>query len=90
MKNIVADSYDDGNNDIVMEVADQLRNEGFHEGFAQGIRYGLKTAITLKFGDRSNDLLNMLNRIHDLEKLTRINEAIIFIDDESRLREIMV
>ncbi len=89
MKNIIVESFDGQNDDIIMEMADQLRNEGFHEGFAQGIRYGLKTAITLKFGDRSNDLLDILNRINDLDKLTRINEAIIFINDESGLRDIM-
>ncbi len=90
MKNIIVESTVDQDDDIVMEMADQLRNEGFHEGFSQGIRYGLKTAITLKFGDHSNELFDMLNQINDIEKLTRINEAIIFIEDETRLREIMI
>ncbi len=90
MKNLIVESIEGQNNDIVMEMADQLRNEGFHEGFSQGIRYGLKTAITLKFGEYSNELLDMLNQINDIEKLTRINEAIIFIEDEAGLREIMI
>lgn len=89
MKNINVESQADMNDDIVMEMADQLRNEGFHEGFSQGIRYGLKTAITLKFAERSNELLDMLNQISDVDKLTRINEAIVFIEDENRLRELM-
>ena len=90
MKNIIVESMVSQDDDIIMEMADQLRNEGFHEGFSQGIRYGLKTAITLKFGTHSDELLDMLNQINDIEKLTRINEAIIFIEDESRLREIMI
>ncbi len=89
MKNIIVESLNDQSDDIVMEMADQLRNEGFHEGFSQGIRYGLKTAITLKFGDSSDDLLNMLNQVHDVEKLTRINEAIIFIDEKDKLKKIL-
>ncbi len=89
MKNIIVESLNDQSDDFVMEMADQLRNEGFHEGFSQGIRYGLKTAITLKFGESSYDLLNMLNQVHDVEILTRINEAIIFIDEKDKLKKIM-
>lgn len=89
MKNIIVESLDDQSDDIVMEMADQLRNEGFHEGFSQGIRYGLKTAITLKFGDSSDDLLNIVNQVNDVEKLTRINEAIMCIDEKDKLIKIL-
>lgn len=89
MKNIIVESSDDQSDDIVMEMADQLRNEGFHEGFSQGIRYGLKTAITLKFGDSSDDLLNIVNQVNDVEKLTRINEAIMCIDEKDKLIKIL-
>lgn len=89
MKNIIVETLNDQSDDIVMEMADQLRNEGFHEGFSQGIRYGLKTAITLKFGDKSDELLNMLNQVCDVDKLTRINEAIICIDEKDKLKKIL-
>ena len=90
MKNIIVDGLDDQGDDIIMEMADQLRNEGFHEGFSQGIRYGLKTAITLKFGDNSEDLLDMVNQVNDVEKLSRANEAIIFINEKDKLKSILV
>ncbi len=68
-----------------MTLAERLRNEGYQEGVQEAIDMGL----SLRFPQAHQELMPLILRIQDLEKLKQIKAAIKTAKDISELRAVI-
>lgn len=89
MKNFVAVTMSDENDDAFMAFADQIRNEGFLEGMHQGMLEGIELAISLKFGDKAMGLMALLKNIQDIDLLKKIKDSIKVVNSPDELKNLV-
>ncbi len=84
---IVKKSISEDKGDILMTLAERLRNEGFQigrqkgrqEGAIEGLIEGIVTAVTVKFGTGTDakKLIELIKNIEDVDQLKAVNTAVI-------------
>jgi len=71
----VKDTLPEGKGDIIMTLAEQLRNEGRNEGREQGLEQGLlegiEFAVSIKFGD-VDDCKSVIAKIKTIQDINRL------------------
>lgn len=94
VKSMVEQSLSPEKGELVMTLAERLRNEGRQQGLQQGIHEGLVEAIELglgiKFGTQGMKLMPAIHRIKDAEKLRAIKEAVKIAKNISEVKEVIV
>lgn len=90
LKTIVEQSLEEDKEELIMTLAEQLRNEGYQQGIRQGMQQGMLEAIelglSLKFGNVDAEMMNKIRRIQDTEKLKAIKESLKTIRDLSDIK----
>ncbi|MCK5097479.1 MAG: Rpn family recombination-promoting nuclease/putative transposase [Desulfobacteraceae bacterium] len=78
----VKDTLPEGKGDIIMTLAEQLRNEGdqrgHQRGLEQGLEQGLEFAIDMKFGDTSDtkSAISIIRNIKNIHQLKAVQKSI--------------
>jgi hypothetical protein len=93
VKSMVEQSLSAEKGELVMALAERLRNEGRQQGLQQGIVEGLLEAIELglgiKFGPQGMKLMPAIRRIQDAERLRAIKEAVKIAKHISEVKEVI-
>jgi predicted transposase YdaD len=80
LKTVVEQTLSPEKGELVMTLAERLRNEGKQQGIQQGIQQGLLEGIAalmeVKFGESGMKLLPEIAKIEDAGRLRQIKEAI--------------
>ena len=102
MQGMMDEALPETEEEVIMTLAERLRQEGYIKGIrkgerigekkgaAKGLRQGLIDAIelglTLRFGDKALDLMPKVRRMRKIEKLQALKEAIKTANDLSDLK----
>ncbi|MBU1171489.1 MAG: hypothetical protein KKD44_18195 [Proteobacteria bacterium] len=79
----------EGNDDFLIEMADQFRNEGYQQGMQKGLREGIELGLELRFGNTSLNMMTQVDRIQDVNKLEVFKDAIRHVRNPDELRDIL-
>ncbi len=80
---IVKKSTSEDKGDLLMTLAERLRNEGFQvgrqEGTIEGLIEGIVTAVSVKFGTETDakKLIESIKNIKDVDRLKAVHSAVI-------------
>jgi predicted transposase YdaD len=90
LKDIAEKSLSPQQGEFIMTLAEKIRDEGHREGHREGHQEGLLEAIelglSLRFGDKSLNLMSLIKQIQDVNRLKAIKEAIKTVKGVSELR----
>jgi hypothetical protein len=78
-----------GNDDFLIEMADQCRHEGFVQGMQKGLREGIQLAMELRFGDISLKMKQQVERICDVDKLEMVKNALLHVRNPDELKDMI-
>ena len=101
VKSMVEQSLSAEKGELVMALAERLRNEGRQQGLQQGIVEGIQQGIVeglleaielglgIKFGPQGMKLMPAIRRIQDAERLHAIKEAVKIAKHISEVKEVI-
>ncbi|MCD4742311.1 MAG: hypothetical protein K8R67_07540 [Desulfobacteraceae bacterium] len=74
----VRDTLPEGKGDIIMTLAEQLRNEGREKWLGQGLEQGLEFAIDMKYGDTpdTKSAISIIKNIKNIHQLKAVQKSI--------------
>jgi len=80
LKNMVEKNLSADQGEMIMDVAEKIKEEGIQQGIQQGIRKGLMEAIEmglhLRFGAEGYRIMPDIYRIEDINVLRAVKEAV--------------
>ncbi|MBW1650417.1 MAG: Rpn family recombination-promoting nuclease/putative transposase [Deltaproteobacteria bacterium] len=85
LNKVLFQSLPKGKEDIIMTLADQLRNEGMQQGMQQGMQRGIIDILQVRFNSVPDILMQRLNSIKDPEQLRNINKKAVIVNSISEL-----
>lgn len=75
--------------DFLIEMADQLRHEGFEKGMLEGLREGIELGLELRFGLTGRTMMRQVQTICDIGKLETLKNAIRHVRNPDELKSIL-
>ncbi len=90
LKAIVEQSAMKGKGELVMTLAEQLRNEGYQQGYQVGIQLGtIEADLFIRFGNSGLKMMEGIRDIRDVEKLKSITKLVQMTDNLADIEKVI-
>ncbi len=89
VKSMLEQSLSAEKGELVMALAERLRNEGRQQGIVEGLLGAIELGLGIKFGPQGMKLMPAIRRIQDVERLRAIKEAVKIAKHISQVKEVI-